>query len=516
MGLFTKLAKDIFAAFDAMGNPRKVKNEEALTWGTEVEVILNAAVASGALVYATKADIDADLAHPANVGGWVVADTTTANNGIYVKSGASGSGSWTRKANLPQGTNGEDGAPGSSDVVGTSASSVAIGTGSKSFTVVEADRGWGVGARLRASSVSAPSNWMEGVITAYSGNALTVLVDLVGGSGTKNDWIFNLAGVQGAKGDKGDQGDTGPQGSAGGTGAAGSDGAAATIAIGTVTTVAAGTPASVTNAGTSAAAVFDFEIPKGADGDGSGDMLKATYDPQGKNADAFDRANHTGTQSADTLTDGTTNKAYTATEKTKLAGIASGADVTSATNVASAIHGATSKTTPVDADEIGLIDSEASNALKKLTWANLKATLKNYFDTLYVSLAGATMTGTLNLADQLLQRPTIEDYAETINALGTVGASPTIDLESGNVITATVAGTAPTFAFSNPSASGKCCSFTLILTNGGLETIVWPASLKWMGDAAPTLNSAGVDVLTFFTVDGGTTWYGASAGTATT
>ena len=33
------------------------------------------------------------------------------------------------------------------------------------------------------------------------------------------------------------------------------------------------------------------------------------------------RANHTGTQSADTITDGTTNKAYTATEKTKLAAI---------------------------------------------------------------------------------------------------------------------------------------------------------------------------------------------------
>lgn len=40
---------------------------------------------------------------------------------------------------------------------------------------------------------------------------------------------------------------------------------------------------------------------------------------------AIQRANHTGTQSADTLTDGTTNKAYLATERTKLAGIATGA-----------------------------------------------------------------------------------------------------------------------------------------------------------------------------------------------
>lgn len=37
------------------------------------------------------------------------------------------------------------------------------------------------------------------------------------------------------------------------------------------------------------------------------------------------RGNHTGTQSADSLTDGTTNKAFLATERTKLAGIAAGA-----------------------------------------------------------------------------------------------------------------------------------------------------------------------------------------------
>ena len=51
--------------------------------------------------------------------------------------------------------------------------------------------------------------------------------------------------------------------------------------------------------------------------------------------------------------------------------------------MASLIHAATSKTTPVDADEIPLSDSAASNVLKKLTWSNIKATLKAYFDTLY-------------------------------------------------------------------------------------------------------------------------------------
>jgi hypothetical protein len=43
------------------------------------------------------------------------------------------------------------------------------------------------------------------------------------------------------------------------------------------------------------------------------------------------------------------------------------------------IHAATSKSTPVDADELALVDSADSWSLKKLTWANLKAVLLAYF-----------------------------------------------------------------------------------------------------------------------------------------
>lgn len=48
-----------------------------------------------------------------------------------------------------------------------------------------------------------------------------------------------------------------------------------------------------------------------------------------------------------------------------------------------------SKTTPVDADSVALSDSAASGFRKKLTWANLKATLKTYFDSLYAATLGA-------------------------------------------------------------------------------------------------------------------------------
>ncbi len=68
------------------------------------------------------------------------------------------------------------------------------------------------------------------------------------------------------------------------------------------------------------------------------------------------------------------------------------------TVIAPGTHAATSKTTPVDADELPLVDSAASNVLKKLTWANLKATIKAYTDTLYPSGSG-TSTGT-NTGDQ--------------------------------------------------------------------------------------------------------------------
>ena len=87
-----------------------------------------------------------------------------------------------------------------------------------------------------------------------------------------------------------------------------------------------------------------------------------------------------------------------------------------------------------------------------------------------------------------------------------------IDLELGNVVTGTVDTSTTTFTFSNPVATGRAHSFSMILTNGGSQTVNWPASVDWAGGTSPTLTAAGVDILTFLTVDGGTTWYGFAAG----
>lgn len=76
-------------------------------------------------------------------------------------------------------------------------------------------------------------------------------------SGTENAAVLNFTIPRGEQGIQGNQGETG---------AAGADGAAATITVGSVQTVAADYPATVTNSGTTSAAILEFEIPQGIQG----------------------------------------------------------------------------------------------------------------------------------------------------------------------------------------------------------------------------------------------------------
>jgi len=129
------------------------------------------------------------------------------------------------------------------------------------------------------------------------------------------------------------------------------------------------------------------------------------------------------------------------------------------------------------------------------------------------SAADMTLGGYINFSDEQAIRPEIKDYAETVNAIGnTGGGSQSIDLTLGNVVTATQNTSATTYTFDSPSATGKSCSFTLILTNGASNSgTVWPGAVDWAGGTEPTLTSSGIDILTFTTVDAGTIWYGFAA-----
>jgi hypothetical protein len=118
-----------------------------------------------------------------------------------------------------------------------------------------------------------------------------------------------------------------------------------------------------------------------------------------------------------------------------------------------------------------------------------------------------TRSASINMADNIFERPVLKDYAETQVAM----AANDADLSLGNVQTKTISGAA-TLTFSNPPVSGTSGAFTLILTNGGSSAVTFPAAVKWPSATAPTLTAAGVDVLVFTTIDAGVTWYGLAVG----
>ena len=157
--------------------------------------------------------------------------------------------------------------------------------------------------------------------------------------------------------------------------------------------------------------------------------------------------------------------------------------------------------------------SSASTARTNLGLGTAATSASTDFETADTDISktdvAETRSASINMADNVLQRPELKDYSETKVAMG----ANDVDLSAGNVFTKTISG-ATTLTFSNPPASGKAGAFTLILTNGGSATITFPTSVDWAAATAPTLTAAGVDVLTFTTIDGGTIWYGIASGLA--
>ena len=107
----------------------------------------------------------------------------------------------------------------------------------------------------------------------------------------------------------------------------------------------------------------------------------------------------------------------------------------------------------------------------------------------------------------------------TIEEVTTVTSSSnaaTINLRDGNLFEHDLTENV-TYTFSNPAASGRASSFVLkVIQDSSARTITWPSSVDWPAATAPTLTTTnnGVDVFVFFTIDGGTTYYGFVAGQA--
>jgi hypothetical protein len=121
---------------------------------------------------------------------------------------------------------------------------------------------------------------------------------------------------------------------------------------------------------------------------------------------------------------------------------------------------------------------------------------------------GADVTGEL-IADS---------YNETYAAVTSSSNATTVDCEAGNAFSHTLTENT-TFTFSNPPASGTAYSFSIeIIQDASASgyTVTWPSSVDWPAATAPTLTAtaSAKDVFIFTTRDGGSNWYGFTAGQA--
>ena len=107
-------------------------------------------------------------------------------------------------------------------------------------------------------------------------------------------------------------------------------------------------------------------------------------------------------------------------------------------------------------------------------------------------------------------------YNESYTAVTSTSNATTVNCEAGNTFSHTLTENT-TFTFSNPPASGTAYTMTIeIIQDAGASgyTVTWPASVDFPAATAPTLTAtaSAVDVFVFTTRDGGTTWYGFTAG----
>jgi len=148
------------------------------------------------------------------------------------------------------------------------------------------------------------------------------------------------------------------------------------------------------------------------------------------------------------------------------------------------------------------------------------ATELNYNDitTLGTSEASKTVTADSNGDVSLSEELKAKSYNETYAAVTSSSNATTVNCENGNAFSHTLTENT-TFTFSSPPASGTAFSFSLeIIQDASASgyTVTWPTSVDWPEATAPTLTAtaSAKDVFVFYTRDGGTNWYGFTAGQA--
>lgn len=132
------------------------------------------------------------------------------------------------------------------------------------------------------------------------------------------------------------------------------------------------------------------------------------------------------------------------------------------------------------------------------------------FQVLGITPEDVNVRGDMAVAGSVNLEAFSEDAVNYTNSAGTKN----LDLSAATLFytNSALAGNV-TFTFDNPVASDRVTCFTLIVRGGSAVTITWPASVVWPEGAEPSWTS-GLDVVSFVTWDGGTTWTGFLGGQA--
>lgn len=249
-----------------------------------------------------------------------------------------------------------------------------------------------------------------------------------GPQGPKGDTgATGAAGAAGPAGATGPEGPQGPQGIPGPTGAdgpAGADGDSAyevAVANGFVGTESAWLESLVGPEGPQGP-----QGEPGPAGSGAGDMLKSVYDPANKAADAFSMAN---------MVESTSNKILSSTERAKLAGIETGAQV----NTVASVAGKTGIVTLAKADVgLGSVDntSDASKPISTATQTALNGK-EPTITTLPVS-KGGTGLSTLTSGNFLTASGTTTVATSKVAPVGTVVGTTDTQTLTNKTLTAPV------------------------------------------------------------------------------
>jgi hypothetical protein len=156
------------------------------------------------------------------------------------------------------------------------------------------------------------------------------------------------------------------------------------------------------------------------------------------------------------------------------------------------IHAATTKTTPIDTDEWGVWDS-VNSALRKVTWANIKSTLKTYFDTIYQAvLVSGTNIKTIN-SESILGSGNIEIDADNTITIQTKTAA--FNLVSGDEETYIRYTGASDINVTVPNTLRIGQPITIWQAGAGVITLVGDTSVVLNGDLKTAGQNRGIQIM---------------------